>query len=98
MRNHILDEVRVLPVVVVRVRGLVPSTTPDMDHQTILPEYLDERIAPRHTAGLLEQRADNDVELHATQARIVFPIVLGLFHDKRLYRILREVVLPVFVE
>ena len=98
MRNHILDEVRVLPIVVVRVRGLVPSTSPDMDHQTILPEYLDERIAPRHTAGLLEQRADNDVELHATWARIVFPIVLGLFHDKRLYRILCEVVLLVFVE
>lgn len=66
VRNHILDEVRVLPIVVVRVRGLVPSTSTDMDHQTILPEYLDERIAPRHTAGLLEQRADNDVELHAT--------------------------------
>ena len=48
--------VRLLPVVVVRARGLVPSTTPDMDHQTILPEYLDERIAPRHIAGLLEQK------------------------------------------
>ena len=61
LRNHILDEVRVLPVVVVRVRRLVPSPSPDMDHQAVLPEDLDERVTPWHAAGLLEQRADNDV-------------------------------------
>jgi hypothetical protein len=69
-----------------------------MDHQTVLPEYLDERVAPRHAAGLLEQRADNDVELHAAEARIVFPVVSGLFHDEGLYGILREVVLFVLVK
>ena len=83
---------------VVRVCCLVSSPATDMDHQTVLPEYLDERIAPRHAAGLLEQRADDDVELHAAKTRIVFPVVPGLFHDERLYRILCEVVLLVLVE
>ena len=69
-----------------------------MDHQTVLPEYLDERVAPRHAAGLLEQRADDDIKFHAAKAWIVFPVVLGLFHDEGLYRILCEVVLLVFVE
>ena len=98
VRNHILDEVRILPIVVVRVCCLVPSSSPDMDHQAVLPEYLDERIASRHAAGLLEECADDDIELYAAKARIVFPVVLGLFHDKWLYRVLCEVVLLVFVE
>ena len=60
--EHILDEFGYSDGsrsnVSVDVAGYGPS-----DHSS---EYLDERIAPRHTAGLLEQRADNDVELHAT--------------------------------
>ena len=69
-----------------------------MHHQAVLTEYLDERIAPRHAACLLEQRADNDIEFYAAKARIVFPVVLSLFHNERLYRIFCEVVFFVFVE
>ena len=68
-----------------------------MDHQTILSEYLDERIAPRHATGFLEQSADNDIEFYAAEARIILPVVPGLLHDERLYRILREIVLFVLV-
>ena len=69
-----------------------------MDHQAVLAEDLDKRIAPRHTAGLLEQCADNDIELYAAKARIIFPIVSGFFNDKRLYRIFCEVILLVLVK
>ena len=69
-----------------------------MDHQTVLAEYLYERISPRHAAGLLEQRADNDVELYAAKAWIIFPIVFGLLDDKRLYRIFCEVILLMLVK
>ena len=69
-----------------------------MDHQAVLTEYLYKRVTPGHTTGFLEQRADNDIQLHAAKARIVFPVISCLFHDKRLYRILCEVVLLVFVE
>ena len=69
-----------------------------MDHQAVLAEDLDERIAPRHTAGFLEQCADNDVEFHAAKTRIVFPVVPCLLDNKRLYRIFCEVILLVLVK
>ena len=69
-----------------------------MDHQAVLAEDLDERVTPRHTACFLEQCADNDIELYAAKTRVVFPVVPGFLDDKRLYRILCEVVLFVFVE
>ena len=69
-----------------------------MDHQTVLTEYLNERVAPRHAAGLLEQCADNDIELYAAKARIILPVVPGLLDNKRLYCILSEVILLVLVE
>ena len=82
----------------VGVGRLVPSSTTYMHHQAVLTEYLDERITPRHAACILEQRADNDIKLYATKARIVFPVVLSLFYNERLYRIFCEVVFLVLVE
>lgn len=69
-----------------------------MYHQSVLTEYLDECITSRHAPGFLEQRADDDVQLHAAKTRIIFPVVSGFFDDERLYRVLREVVLLVFVK
>ena len=68
-----------------------------MDHQAVLPEYLDERITSRHAPGLLEQRAD-DIQLYAAKAWVVLPIVLGLFNNEGLYRIFCEVVLFVLIK
>ena len=69
-----------------------------MHHQAMFAKDLNERIPPGHTPGLLEQRADDDVEFHTAEARIVFPVVPGLFDDKRLYRIFCEVILLVLVK
>ena len=69
-----------------------------MHHQAMFAKDLNERIPPGHTPSLLEQRTDDDVEFHTTQARVVLPVVLGLFDDERLYRIFCEVVLLVFVK
>lgn len=69
-----------------------------MDHQAVLPEYLDERITTRHASGLLEQRADDDIQLYAAKAWVVLPVVLGLFNNEGLYRIFCEVVLFVLIK
>ena len=69
-----------------------------MDHQTILPEDLNESISTRHTAGLLEQRADNDVQLHTAKAWIILPVILRFLNNQRLDGILCKVVLLVLVE
>ena len=69
-----------------------------MHHQAVPTEYLNERVTPRHAAGLFEQGTDNDVEFYAATTRIVFPVVFGLLNDKRLYRIFCEVVLFVLVK
>ena len=96
--DNILYEVRIPPVVVVGVRGLVSSSPADMDHQPVLAEQLYESVASGHAPGLLEQRADDDVQLHAAETRIIFAVVPGFLHDEGFYGILREVVLLVLVE
>ena len=69
-----------------------------MYHQAVLPENLDERVTTRHAAGRLEQRADDDIQLDASEARILLAVFLGLFHYQGLDRVLREVVFLVLVE
>jgi hypothetical protein len=69
-----------------------------MDHQAILPEDLNECISARHTAGLLEQRADNDIQLHTAKAWIILAVILRFLNNQRLNGILCEVVLLVLVE
>lgn len=96
--DNTLYEVRIPPVVVVGVRGLVSSPPSDMDHQPMLAEQLYESVASGHAACLLEQGADDDVQLHAAETRIVLTVVRGLLDDEWLYRLLGEVVLLVFVE
>lgn len=98
VRDNLFDKVRIFPVVVGRVRCLITASPADADHQTVLPQDLDERIASRHAARLLEQRADNHVQLHAAEAGVVFPVITGLLDDQRFYRILGKVVLLVLVE
>ena len=98
MWNHIFDEVGILPVMMVRVCGLIAPPAPDIDHQAILPEDLDERVSPRHTAGLLKQRADNDVQLHTAKAWIILAVLLRFLNNQRLDSVLCKVVLLVLVE
>lgn len=82
----------------VRVCGLITPSSPDMDHQSILPENLNESISTWHTAGLFEQRADNDVQLHAAKAWIILAVILRFLNNQRLDGVLCEVVLLVLVE
>lgn len=81
----------------VGVGGPVALPTPNMYHQTMLSQDLYESIASRHTAGVLEQLLDNQVQLGASKTRIVFPVVSGFLYDEGLYRILGKVVIITLV-
>ena len=97
-RNDIRDEVRILPVVVVGVRRAIVSATAQMHHQTMLAQYLDERIPARHASVLLEQLLHYQIQLRTSQTWIVLAVGPGLLNDERLNRILGKViVIPLVV-
>ena len=96
-RNDIRDEVRILPVVMVGVRrAIVPAAT-QMHHQTMLAQYLDERIPARHTLVLFEQFLHYQIKLGASQTGIILAVGLGLLNNERLNCILGKVIVIPFV-
>lgn len=69
-----------------------------MHHQTVLAQYLDERIPARHAFVLLEQLLHYQIQLGTPQTRIVPAVGLGLLYDERFDRILGKViVIPLVV-
>ena len=96
-RNDIRDEVRILPVVVVGVRCAIVPAAAQMHHQTVLAQYLDERITAWHAAVLIEQSLDYQIKFGASEARIVLTVGLGLLDYEGFYRILGKVVVITFV-
>jgi len=68
-----------------------------MNHQAMLAQDFYERIAPGHAAGLLEQLLDNQVQLGASKARVIFPVVFGFLDNEGFYRILGKVVIITLV-
>ena len=94
---HILYQVGIFAIVVVGVRRPVVPPSLQTYHETVAAEKFDEGISAWHAACLLEQLLDYQVQFGASQAGIVLPVFLDLLHDKRLYRVVREVRVIPFV-
>lgn len=94
---HILYQVGIFAIVVVGVRRPVVPPSLQTYHETVAAEKFDEGISAWHAACLLGQLLDYQVQFGASQAGIVLPVFLDLLHDKRLYRVVREVRVIPFV-